>query len=77
MKIGVLGTGGVGRTLATKLVSTGHEVRLGSRTRDNEKAVARVKSAGEMARGAEAYLLLWLRLWGALKTTDLNSAIAQ
>ena len=24
------------------------------------------------ARGLEAYLLLWLRLWGALKTPDLN-----
>jgi predicted dinucleotide-binding enzyme len=24
------------------------------------------------ARGTESYLLLWLRLWGALKTADLN-----
>jgi len=49
MKIGVFGTGGVGRTLAGKLVLAGHDVRLGSRTRDNEKAVAWVKLAGEHA----------------------------
>jgi hypothetical protein len=24
------------------------------------------------ARGMEAYLLLWLRLWGAMKTADFN-----
>ncbi|WP_412080142.1 NAD(P)-binding domain-containing protein [Streptomyces sp. SJL17-1] len=32
MKIAVLGTGEVGRRLATKLVSLGHEVAMGSRT---------------------------------------------
>jgi predicted dinucleotide-binding enzyme len=32
MRIAMLGTGGVGRTLGTKLVSLGHEVRMGSRT---------------------------------------------
>ena len=31
MRIGVLGTGGVGQSLATKLVELGHEVRMGSR----------------------------------------------
>ena len=36
MKIGVLGTGGVGRTLATKLVELGHEVKMGSRSTGNE-----------------------------------------
>jgi predicted dinucleotide-binding enzyme len=40
MRIGVLGTGIVGRTLASALLSNGHEVRLGSRTAGNERAVA-------------------------------------
>jgi len=29
------------------------------------------------ARGTEAYLLLWLRLWGALETTDFNVHIVK
>ena len=40
MRIGVLGTGAVGETLATKLVELGHDVVMGSRTASNEKAVA-------------------------------------
>jgi len=39
MKIGVLGTGSVGQTIATKLLSVGNEVMLGSRTANNEKAL--------------------------------------
>ncbi|MCX5392488.1 NADPH-dependent F420 reductase [Streptomyces sp. NBC_00094] len=39
MRIAVLGTGEVGRRLATKLVSLGHEVTMGSRTADNAEAV--------------------------------------
>jgi predicted dinucleotide-binding enzyme len=46
MKIGVLGTGTVGQTIATKLATLGHEVTLGSRTENNEKAVAWAKQAG-------------------------------
>lgn len=38
MKIAVLGTGEVGRRLAGKLVSLGHEVTMGSRTADNADA---------------------------------------
>ncbi len=49
MRIGILGTGTVGRTLGSKLVSRGHEVRLGSRTRDNAKAAEWVASAGGRA----------------------------
>jgi predicted dinucleotide-binding enzyme len=49
MKIGVLGTGMVGTAIATKLVSAGHEVRMGSRSRDNPKAKEWVEKAG---RGA-------------------------
>ncbi|KAA2266551.1 NADP oxidoreductase [Solihabitans fulvus] len=40
MKIAVLGTGEVGRRLATKLASLGHEVTMGSRTADNAAAAA-------------------------------------
>ncbi|MEV4838263.1 NAD(P)-binding domain-containing protein [Nonomuraea sp. NPDC049486] len=40
MKIGVLGTGDVGRRLASKLSGLGHEVTLGSRTADNPVAAA-------------------------------------
>jgi 8-hydroxy-5-deazaflavin:NADPH oxidoreductase len=47
MRFGVLGTGRVGQTLATKLVELGHEVMMGSRSRDNENAVAWAASAGD------------------------------
>ena len=46
MKVAVLGTGTVGKTIATKLVSLGHEVTMGSRTADNEDATAWVSDAG-------------------------------
>lgn len=46
MKIGVLGTGMVGSTLATKLVELGHEVMMGARAKGNERAAAWVKAAG-------------------------------
>jgi predicted dinucleotide-binding enzyme len=38
MRIGILGTGVVGRTIGAALVHRGHEVRLGSRTANNPKA---------------------------------------
>ena len=49
MKIGVLGTGMVGRAIGTKLLALGHEVMMGSRTAGNEKALEWVASAGEGA----------------------------
>ena len=49
MKIGILGTGMVGQTIGGKLVSLGHEVKMGSRDAKNEKAAAWVSKAG---RGA-------------------------
>jgi predicted dinucleotide-binding enzyme len=49
MRYGVLGTGIVGQTLATKLVQLGHEVKMGSRQARNDKALAWVASAGERA----------------------------
>jgi len=49
MKIGILGTGKVGNTLGTKLVELGHEVKMGSRTADNEDAVAWSQKNGTKA----------------------------
>ena len=49
MKVAVLGTGMVGTAIGTKLVSLGHEVKMGSRTEGNEKAAAWAHAAG---RGA-------------------------
>jgi predicted dinucleotide-binding enzyme len=49
MKIAVLGTGMVGNTIGTKLIELGHEVKIGSRTDTNEKALAWVASAGKNA----------------------------
>lgn len=46
MRIGILGTGTAGRTLASALLSNGHEVRLGSRAAGNEAAVAWAQQIG-------------------------------
>lgn len=46
MKIGVFGTGMVGNTIASKLVALGHDVKMGSRDANNEKAAAWAKGAG-------------------------------
>src|SRR5918912_4383446 len=46
MRIGVLGTGVVGQTIATKLVELGHEVTMGARQAGNEKAVEWASGAG-------------------------------
>lgn len=50
MRIGVLGTGTVGRSLADKLVGLGHEVTMGSRQAGNETAVDWATQAGAAAR---------------------------
>jgi len=49
MKIGVLGTGFTGQTLASKLVELGHDVMMGSRDEANPKAVAWAKEEGHNA----------------------------
>jgi len=46
MRYGVLGTGTVGRVLAGRLVEVGHEVRMGSRTADNDAAAAWAADVG-------------------------------
>ena len=49
MRIAVFGTGTVGQTIATRLIGLGHDVVLGSRTADNEKALAWKAQAGAKA----------------------------
>jgi len=49
MKIGVLGTGITGQTIASKLVQLGHDVIMGSRDEANPKAVAWAKDVGHNA----------------------------
>lgn len=49
MKIGVFGTGNVGDTIGSKLVSLGHEVMMGSRNAQHEKALAFVAKNGPKA----------------------------
>jgi predicted dinucleotide-binding enzyme len=46
MRIGMIGTGTVGATIATKLVELAHEVKMGARAAANEKAAAWVEAAG-------------------------------
>ena len=53
MKIGVLGTGIVGKTLASKLVSLGHEVRMGGREAASTKAAGWAASAGKGASAGD------------------------
>jgi predicted dinucleotide-binding enzyme len=52
MRIAVLGTGTVGRTLAGKLVQAGHHVTIGSRSANNEAALEWAAGAGPHARAA-------------------------
>ena len=49
MKIGILGTGVVGLTLASALVKKKHLVRMGSRSATNEKAAEWVKKSNDYA----------------------------
>ena len=49
MKIGILGSGGVGQSLGSGFVSLGHEVKIGSREAGNEKARAWAAKAGAKA----------------------------
>ena len=55
MRIGILGTGVVGKTLGTKLAKLGHDVRMGSRAAGGEKARVWVKeTASKSSEGTFA-----------------------
>jgi predicted dinucleotide-binding enzyme len=49
MKVGILGSGDVGQALGRGLVARGHEVKMGSRERINEKAAKWAAEAGAKA----------------------------
>jgi 8-hydroxy-5-deazaflavin:NADPH oxidoreductase len=49
MRAGVLGTGIVGHTIASRLVQLGHEVRMGARSATNEKSAKWAKQNGARA----------------------------
>lgn len=49
MKFAVLGTGAVGNMVASKLVSLGYEVKMGSRTSNNQKALDWIDLNGDKA----------------------------
>jgi predicted dinucleotide-binding enzyme len=49
MRIGVLGTGRAGQTLASRFVSLGHETRMGARAPGGENATQWVGANGERA----------------------------
>ncbi len=49
MNIGVLGTGTVGEAIASALTEKGYNVRMGSRTENNEKAAAWVQQSNNHA----------------------------
>lgn len=49
MKVGVLGTGDVGRALGKAFIELGHQVKMGSRTAGNEKAAEWQRQAGDSA----------------------------
>ncbi len=49
MKIGVLGSGDVGRALGKAFVTLGHDVKMGARSATNEKALAWAEQNGRKA----------------------------
>jgi len=49
MRVGILGTGDVARAIGNGFAKLGHEVKMGSRTEANEKALAWAKAAGTKA----------------------------
>lgn len=79
MRIAVLGTGVVGSALGTRLVQTGHEVRMGSRTSGNDKALAWARAVGGGASegtfaDAAAYGEVVVNATGGLVSLDALTA---
>lgn len=80
MKIGILGTGDVGTTLGSALVAAGHQVRLGSRSPSNEKALAWASqngaeaSAGTFADAAAFGEVLILATAGVANEAAISAA---
>jgi predicted dinucleotide-binding enzyme len=51
MRIGILGTGDVGRVLGSAMITLGHEVKMGSREATNPKVTEWVQKNGSRASG--------------------------
>jgi len=83
MRIGVLGTGMVGKAIATRLVELGHEVLMGSRTAENETtaewitSTGRGASAGTFADAATHGEILFNCTGGAVSIDAIGSARAE
>jgi predicted dinucleotide-binding enzyme len=80
MKVGVLGSGIVARTLASGLLRHGHEVKIGSRTADKLRdwvAENPNGSAGTFAEAAEFGELLILAVKGNVAAEVLRLATAK
>ncbi|APR84329.1 NADPH-dependent F420 reductase [Minicystis rosea] len=84
LKIGILGTGDVGRALGTGFAALGHEVKIGSRDAQNPKAVEWAEkhgpgaSAGTFADAAKfgdviILALLWTGAKNALELAGLDN----
>ena len=70
MKIGVLGTGEVGRTLATGFFSAGHEVMMAGRTEEKARAWANEHNGAQAGTYTEA------AGFGELVVLSVNGAVA-
>jgi predicted dinucleotide-binding enzyme len=83
MRIGVLGTGDVGKALGKAFITLGHEVRMGSRSANNEKAIEWAKemgakaSVGTFADAAEFGEVIVLATLGVANEEVLRSAGAE
>jgi predicted dinucleotide-binding enzyme len=83
MKIGILGTGDVGKALGKGFLALGHEVKLGGREARNEKAAAWVAesgpkaSAGTFGDAAAFGELIVLATLGAANKAALEQARAE
>ena len=83
MRIAVLGTGDVGRTLGNAFLTLGHEVMMGSRSATNEKAQAWAKnggasaSAGTFADAAKFGEMIVLATLGMANDEALDAAGAE
>ena len=80
MRVGILGTGDVGRALGQAFITLGHEVKMGARNAANDKAVAWVKengakaSAGTFADAAAFGEIVVLATLGVANESALRSA---
>lgn len=80
MRIGVLGTGDVGKALGKGFIALGHDVKMGSRDAKNERAFAWAKesgpraSVGTFADAAEFGEVVVLATLGVANESALTSA---